>query len=470
MEKSVVRLKNIRINDLKNVAHGDLSFVNTRKSYQASILGLYGQNGSGKTSLIDSLSILKYALCGAPIPPKYADYVSVDADNAWLKYDISITDTELDTEYNVTYEINIREEISDDNGNIDGGFDGADAQKRLVLADEVLSVAQNGKSRTTQQPLIDTRQGELFGPKTKYDILIGKNKEIATDLIVAKKLSRVMSKSFIFSRDVIDTIKKNCTNEVYLFIFDNLVNYGNFGLFVIDTATSGLISLNALPLIFRHDKSTSGASESLMIPMNEGAVVPEDAMKPISDVVDNMNIVLTQIIPGLSIGVKTIGTQVMKDGKTGCCIQLMSHKNSRDIPIQYESDGIKKIIAILQMLIVVYNKHSVTVAIDELDAGVFEYLLGELLRIISEKGKGQLIFTSHNLRPLETLDKGFVAFTTTNPAHRYMRLCNVKTNNNLRDFYYRDIVLGEQSETMYEPTRNSEIALAFREAGEAYGS
>ena len=47
--------------------------------------------------------------------------------------------------------------------------------------------------------------------------------------------------------------------------------------------------------------------------------------------------------------------------------------------------------------------------------GVFEYLLGEMLNIISEKGKGQLIFTSHNLRPLETIDKGFIAFTTTNP-------------------------------------------------------
>lgn len=35
------------------------------------------------------------------------------------------------------------------------------------------------------------------------------------------------------------------------------------------------------------------------------------------------------------------------------------------------------------------------------NGGIFEYLLGELLNIISEKGKGQLIFTSHNLRPLE---------------------------------------------------------------------
>lgn len=90
----------------------------------------------------------------------------------------------------------------------------------------------------------------------------------------------------------------------------------------------------------------------------------------------------------------------------------------------------------MQLLIVVYNNSSITVAIDELDSGIFEYLLGELLRIISEKGKGQLIFTSHNLRPLETLDKGFIAFTTTNPENHYIKMTNVKENHNLRDFYY----------------------------------
>ena len=100
----------------------------------------------------------------------------------------------------------------------------------------------------------------------------------------------------------------------------------------------------------------------------------------------------------------------------------------------------------------------------------FEYLLGEILRIISEKGKGQLIFTSHNLRPLETIDRGFVAFTTTKPDKRYIRLANVKENHNLRDFYYRDIMLGEQDEAVYDLTNNAEIALAFREAGESIGS
>ena len=176
------------------------------------------------------------------------------------------------------------------------------------------------------------------------------------------------------------------------------------------------------------------------------------------------------MVPGLTVGVVDLGPVVSKEGKAGRLIQLMSLKNGKAIPFRYESEGIKKIVSILQLLIVVYNNSSITVVIDELDSGIFEYLLGEILRIISEKGKGQLIFTSHNLRPLETIDKGFIAFTTTNPQNRYIRLTNVKGNNNLRDFYYRDIVLGEQNEQLYNSTNNFEIALAFKEAGDSFGS
>jgi hypothetical protein len=108
-----------------------------------------------------------------------------------------------------------------------------------------------------------------------------------------------------------------------------------------------------------------------------------------------------------------------------------------------------------------------TLAIDELDAGIFEYLLGEMLKIIEESGKGQLIFTSHNLRPLEAISKTSIVVTTTNPKNRYFRLTNVKTNNNLRDFYYHDIVLGGQKECIYEPTNSFAIGREFRLAGEA---
>ena len=64
MDNSIVRLTGIKLKNFKNVKYGELDFCNRRKEYNASILGLYGQNGSGKTALIEALQILKYLLCG----------------------------------------------------------------------------------------------------------------------------------------------------------------------------------------------------------------------------------------------------------------------------------------------------------------------------------------------------------------------------------------------------------------------
>ena len=69
-----------------------------------------------------------------------------------------------------------------------------------------------------------------------------------------------------------------------------------------------------------------------------------------------------------------------------------------------ESTGILKIISIIQTLISYCSFENIFVAIDEMDAGIFEYLFGKLLAVLKSLGKGQLFFSSHNLRPLEVLD------------------------------------------------------------------
>ena len=182
-----------------------------------------------------------------------------------------------------------------------------------------------------------------------------------------------------------------------------------------------------------------------------------------------MNVVLSQIIPGLTITIKNLGKETLQNGENAIRVELLSNRKGKEIPLRNESEGIKKIVSILQLLVVAYNNPSVTVAVDELDAGVFEYMLGELLNIISNGGKGQLIFTSHNLRPLETLDWNFIAFTTTNENNRYIKCESLKRSNNLRSIYYRKIQLGNDGEDLYDSTNNSEIAFAFREAGDKCG-
>ena len=53
--KSYRIIESITIENFKNVAQGTLDFINKRKDYKSSVLGLYGQNGSGKTALIDAI-------------------------------------------------------------------------------------------------------------------------------------------------------------------------------------------------------------------------------------------------------------------------------------------------------------------------------------------------------------------------------------------------------------------------------
>lgn len=470
MKGTIVRIKSVEIKNFKNVKYGILNFENNRKKYNSSVLGLYGQNGSGKTALIDALSLLKLTLSGKPVPAHFADFVNVDADFATLKYKFKVLQNKTKSEYLVSYEFNIKK-VADESAQNTEYTDIVNQKYKAVIFDEVLSYSYNDDERKVKfMPNVDTRTENVFLPKSKYLILVGNSKKNEMNLLSDKKLASSTSRSFVFSRELLNIIRQNCREQYHLELFESLIWYGNYELFIIDTANSGMITMNALPLAFKYEEKGKASIGSLMINLNNASLIPQEALETVKNVVYNMNVVLPQLVPGLKIGVKDLGTELFPNGAVGSKLQLVSHKNNQEIPLRYESEGIKKIISILQLLIVVYNKSSITVAIDELDSGVFEYLLGELLRIISEKGKGQLIFTSHNLRPLETIDKGFVAFTTTNPENRYIRLTNIKTNNNLRDFYYRDIVLGEQSEPVYEPTNNYEIALAFREAGELSGS
>ena len=470
MKNSTVRLESIEITNLKNVQYGFISFNNPRKNYSSSVLGLYGQNGSGKTVLIDALQLLKYALTGQALQSNFSDFVNVDAPYSELKYCFSVKALDSSAEYSVHYSFKLAK-VSDDSGLNTSQNNTSSANFKASITDELLSYSYRTDGiKTKLQPVIDTRTEGVFIPTSKYSTLVGNDKKTTNNLLISKSLAYATSRSFVFSRELLNVLRQKCKIKYHLDLIESLVWYGNFELFIISTSNSGLITMNTLPLLFKYDEEGHSSIGSFVINLNGATLIPQDAYSVVNKVIHSMNYVLPQLIPGLTISVKNLGNELFPDGKTATKIQLVSDKNSKEIPLQYESEGIKKMISILQLLIVVYNNASITVAIDELDSGVFEYLLGELLRIISEKGKGQLIFTSHNLRPLETLDRGFIAFTTTNPENRYIRLSNIKTNNNLRDFYYRDIVLGEQCEPVYEPTNNYEIALAFREAGDLSGS
>lgn len=463
-----IRLERIDIRNFKNVRHGviDLSKGRTADT-TCSVLGLYGQNGSGKTAMIDSLQVLKYLL--SPIP-----YCQQSEVQEWI-HCINVESTSSEMAW--TFRIDCG------NGNVhwveygvtlqrhDDGLptDNASQFPRFRFVDEKITVvSQTDGTKGRKTLLVDTGTEDVFKPISRLRSLQAVVKTAREDLIVAKSLSRERACSFVFSREFAGVLERAEIEDCRLLrnIVARLRHYGQYELFVVKTTATGLISLNALPISFTYEQPQCKTTGSILLPLNEDVLVAQNAFETAQILIGHMNVVLRQLVPGLTIDLKNIGSQLRPDGSTGIRVQFVSKKNAQEIPLKYESEGIKKIISVLHLLIEVYNKPSTTVAIDELDSGVFEYLLGELLQIIANRGQGQLIFTSHNLRPLETLHRDMIAFTTTNPDNRYVRLRNVKSNNNLRDFYYRDIVLGGQAEEMYSRTDNSEIAYAFMSAGE----
>ena len=104
---------------------------------------------------------------------------------------------------------------------------------------------------------------------------------------------------------------------------------------------------------------------------------------------------------------------------------IAGKKNGHVIPLIHESNGIKKIISILSGLIEAYSNEGCLIAIDEIDSGVFEYLLGELIYAFDNFSNGQLMFTSHNLRILEKINYKSIFFTATNPKEVFIQLSKI---------------------------------------------
>lgn len=456
--ESIVRLSSLKISNIKNVRVGQIVMPNTCQKHltykTAEVLGLYGQNGSGKTAVIDTLYYLQKIMIGSTLDKKVADYIDAASDQAEIIADFNIfIETII---YEVSYKIILQR--SGDGANI---------------VRETLSCAINkNDSRSNKTVFIDYQRSQsenVFAPKKRFDEVVEANAENKTDLIVARKIAEKSNCSYIFGEGSREIFCRHYENHFrhYSEVIKALFQFALKDLFVIRNTHSGVISANfLLPMAFKIEQKEIGMKGDFAVPLTEPVVLNEERKKILDKIVEQINMVLFTIIPGMKIDVYHYGMQLTDSGENGYRVELVSvRENMPPIPIRMESEGIIKIISILNALIQAFGNPSICLAVDELDAGIFEYMLGELLDIFNKSAKGQLIFTSHNLRALEMLDKDNIMFSTVNPERRYIRMKNVKASNNLRDTYIRGITLGGQDEVIYEETDSLRIARAFRKAG-----
>ncbi len=455
MDNLIVRLEEIELEDFKNVKRGGFQMPSALKkeTHTADILGIYGQNGSGKTAVIDAFHMLRTIMSGESLGDDAASYINVDSSESTIRLTLRLMDQEMESLGLYTYSLSI-----------------LNKEGRASIGSESLSVRKKQDGGYGREKLLVRHDaGSLgFKPESTFKKITRSDKNTSLDLMVASRMAERTGSSYIFGKDggyeVFSKLAGEFRDE-YAIPVAAIRNYAGTSLVVISTREAGIVKDDKLKLSFQKKTVEGGISlGQIIIDLKHSQVLGMDEERQLRRMIREMNTVLSAIVPHLELGLYTAGEELTDSGKKGVRVEIVSLKNGKAIPLRFESEGIIKIISILNILLCVYNNPSVCLVIDEFDASIFEYLLGELVSVFSHGAKGQMIFTSHNLRILEMIDKDSVVFSTSNPENRYIRMTNIKNTNNLRDVYIRSILLGGTKENIYEETDSHEIGMALRKA------
>lgn len=494
----MIQLTAIELRNVKNVEYGRISSVSGRR--QSRVIGIYGQNGSGKTAVVDALACLRDLLRGDSLDSRRADLIGSASDRASVEVELEIGAGSAES-------LGFTSSLG---GDVAGGkpytvgysfsFDSVDGSVRI--ASETLSVRADGfmKRILFSYDRGVAGRGYALLPEVRWRSLRSlAGTDASLDLAVAQRSDELSASSKVFShaldsfavaaRSRYRELKENSSLSASAKVayetclkplMDTVALLRVFGcqkLEVYDTTRGAALAFNAFSLSapvsgcgWSLDTSSDDSDAGrylvdITLDAEQTAVIPLDVYTSVVSTVEVENRVLQTIVPGLNIEIRPLNKETMEDGSPGVRVEVLSHRGEVCVPFRVESEGIKKIVSLLGRLIDVYNDDSACLVVDEMDSGVFEFLLGELLELISERGKGQLIFTAHNLRPLECLSSASLVFTTANPKNRFIRFRGSAPSNNLRNQYLRAINLGGQKEDMYEETNRTDMGAAFYRAG-----
>lgn len=465
-EKSLVRIVESELKNFKNVKYGDIKYVNYSNAENhaelmaSDVNGIYGQNGSGKTAIIEALDILQHIMSGNTI--KYDEYAGMFDEKEMMGLSTVFFIEHDDRKYKAIYELLLKRN---------------EEERQIQIYSENIRYWQRGKTWKSERnilfsnPYYDT-ESILKNMKPSVISDVKKNIDRIGFFDSVQNLAVLCAQRNIslFFNDVFSkSMEKDNQNEeekVFSDVVKALFKFARLKFQVVKVNQLGANYSNAFIPVNVHTESENEITQGC-IPLfiNGRGEFPEIIYNKLEHIVAAINVALKSIVSNLSIELVKTNEEVNKDGLNMVQVEVYSNREGKRFLTKYESEGIKRIISLLNYLISLYNNPSVCLVVDELDAGIFEYLLGELIGVLAEEAKGQLIFTSHNLRVMEKLDKKNIICSTVNPENRYISLKGIEKTHNRRDFYIRTIVLGGQKERLYDDTDLQDMGYAFKKAG-----
>lgn len=463
----MIRLTKIELDGVKNIRHGALDLGTLDNG--GSITGIYGQNGSGKTSVIEAIQVLRHLMAGGSlVGDQTGILVSKNEGNhsATLSTKIQIEEDD-GTTYTAVYTAVLEP--------CDTGLHVAhetlamkpkDGRLHTLVDYEMAKDAETGllTPRVTPSGAWNSLTALQHGDellRQEAALAYSQNRSLLFSPEFTTQFTRISAT--LHAQNTLPSIRQTALErnlDPLLDLIEKLSRFARDGIRVVTTRQGASVCFGYTPFIHggRFD----------ILDLERPRFVPSQIQHEIERMVEQANLVLPVVIPGLTLKCE-MKEDVGDNGEAGARVFLYSLRNCVQIPFWAESEGIRRIVGILSLLVRMFNETDTCIAIDEIDSGIFEVLLGDILRTLAQRGRGQLIFTAHNLRVLEVLDHKSIVFSTSDPNNRFVPVTNVRAGNNLRDMYIRMVNIGTDGAQLADKVKPSHVAAALADAGKVTG-
>ena len=294
--KELVRIEEIKINGIKNVRHGEISFNEYSNILKGnfhelkSVLGIYGQNGSGKTTVLEVTKLLKNILIGNKLPDYFDKFINNECQNTEISYTFFINSTT--SKQLVTYTFLI--------GLIDDEYQ---IYSEKIVSKEYSETENKWKPQIT---LIECNNQEIVLKKLKSKI----SKDSLIELRVAQDIDK--GTSFIFhkrnNKILLEQLTNTIQNDVQRLVdvLRLLPLYAETSLIIIENDVMGSINLNTyVPINLYLSKDNSLKMGEIPVNLLKPNEMPLEVFKDLAMVIKQIDMVLNAIIPSLQLEIKS---------------------------------------------------------------------------------------------------------------------------------------------------------------------
>ncbi|MGL5054602.1 MAG: AAA family ATPase [Fusobacteriaceae bacterium] len=415
----------INIKNLKSIKDSEIIFKNN-------LSGIYGPNGTGKTAVIEAIDIVRTYYTynfkkefSEELKNKITQNMRVGEN--FLELDVVIKFEEILYKLGVTFRKDSENSLYVSREDL--AFKTVGSRKNF----KNIARMENDEDTILPKLYLSTSQKEFSGV-IDSDIL-SKNKLNMKNLFLEfnnfySYLSLILKYSKYEKTQIV-------TEELDFFIkkFENIELLLK-KMVVVNLKEQALYNLDILIPLNVHSENIHGV---LMVNYKKGGTVySEKQAEELEKIVSQINSIFSIIVPKAKLKIeKEIETLEKNEKKIG--VKIFVERNNNEIPLEMESTGIIKLVSLLSVMIYYVQDKDAIVAIDELDIHIFEYLLATLLKKLSTHAKGQLIFTAHNLLPLESLNRNAIIISTKNEIGdvTYTYLKGTSNTTNLRQKYLK---------------------------------